>query len=84
MPSVTKRPVVSPGARYHALLIPSCPGALADLASSGSLARILQHFRSESSKSVTPGTGLWGGSVSREERPVWGACGARVGRGFRF
>lgn len=37
------------GARYHALLIPSCPGALADLASSGSLARILQHFRSESS-----------------------------------
>lgn len=39
-----------PGARYHALLIPSCPGALADLASSGSLARILQHFRSESSR----------------------------------
>nr|KAF6465218.1 glutamine amidotransferase like class 1 domain containing 1 [Rousettus aegyptiacus] len=38
------------GARYHALLIPSCPGALADLASSGSLARILQHFRSESSR----------------------------------
>lgn len=37
------------GARYHALLIPSCPGALTDLASSGSLARILQHFRSESS-----------------------------------
>ncbi|KAH0508068.1 Parkinson disease 7 domain-containing protein 1 [Microtus ochrogaster] len=36
------------GARYHALLIPSCPGALTDLASSGSLARILQHFRSES------------------------------------
>lgn len=41
--------VFPPGARYHALLIPSCPGALADLASSGSLARILQHFRSESS-----------------------------------
>uniref|UniRef100_A0A9L0RET4 Glutamine amidotransferase-like class 1 domain-containing protein 1 n=1 Tax=Equus caballus TaxID=9796 RepID=A0A9L0RET4_HORSE len=38
------------GARYHALLIPSCPGALSDLASSGSLARILQHFRSESSR----------------------------------
>nr|XP_058925069.1 glutamine amidotransferase-like class 1 domain-containing protein 1 isoform X5 [Kogia breviceps] len=45
------------GARYHALLIPSCPGALADLASSGSLARILQHFRSESSK-WPPGLGL--------------------------
>lgn len=39
-----------PGARYHALLIPSCPGALVDLASSGSLARILQHFRLESSR----------------------------------
>ncbi|PNI26846.1 GATD1 isoform 7 [Pan troglodytes] len=38
------------GARYHALLIPSCPGALTDLASSGSLARILQHFHSESSR----------------------------------
>uniref|UniRef100_A0A8I4A0F3 Glutamine amidotransferase-like class 1 domain-containing protein 1 n=1 Tax=Callithrix jacchus TaxID=9483 RepID=A0A8I4A0F3_CALJA len=38
------------GARYHALLIPSCPGALSDLASSGSLARILQHFRSERSR----------------------------------
>ncbi|XP_060014096.1 glutamine amidotransferase-like class 1 domain-containing protein 1 isoform X2 [Lagenorhynchus albirostris] len=45
------------GARYHALLIPSCPGALADLASSGSLARILQHFRSESSR-WPPGLGL--------------------------
>ncbi|XP_048663585.1 glutamine amidotransferase-like class 1 domain-containing protein 1 [Marmota marmota marmota] len=40
------------GARYHALLIPSCPGALADLASSGSLARILQHFHSESSRAI--------------------------------
>lgn len=46
----TDWPVVSPGARYHALLIPSCPGALADLANSGSLARILQHFHSESSR----------------------------------
>uniref|UniRef100_G3TNJ6 Glutamine amidotransferase-like class 1 domain-containing protein 1 n=1 Tax=Loxodonta africana TaxID=9785 RepID=G3TNJ6_LOXAF len=43
------------GARYHALLIPSCPGALADLASSGSLARILQHFHSESTWSLRPG-----------------------------
>ncbi|XP_014389489.1 PREDICTED: Parkinson disease 7 domain-containing protein 1 [Myotis brandtii] len=44
------------GARYHALLIPSCPGALADLASSGSLARILQHFHSESSSTGRGGT----------------------------
>lgn len=43
-------PRPSAGARYHALLIPSCPGALADLASSGSLARILQHFQAEGSE----------------------------------
>uniref|UniRef100_A0AC11E5P9 Uncharacterized protein n=1 Tax=Ovis aries TaxID=9940 RepID=A0AC11E5P9_SHEEP len=47
------------GARYHALLIPSCPGALVDLASSGSLARILQHFHSESSRCLGPGVGGW-------------------------
>lgn len=46
------------GARYHALLIPSCPGALADLASSGSLARILQHFRSESKPICAVGHGV--------------------------
>ena len=33
-----------PSARHPALLIPSCPRALADLASSGSLTGILQHF----------------------------------------
>uniref|UniRef100_A0A8C2RZY5 Glutamine amidotransferase-like class 1 domain-containing protein 1 n=1 Tax=Capra hircus TaxID=9925 RepID=A0A8C2RZY5_CAPHI len=53
------------GARYHALLIPSCPGALVDLASSGSLARILQHFHSESSRCLGPGLG--GGVRSRED-----------------
>ncbi|XP_036867428.2 glutamine amidotransferase-like class 1 domain-containing protein 1 isoform X3 [Manis javanica] len=47
------------GARYHALLIPSCPGALADLASSGSLARILQHFCSESTLCVRACPGTW-------------------------
>ncbi|XP_072826705.1 glutamine amidotransferase-like class 1 domain-containing protein 1 isoform X4 [Vicugna pacos] len=46
------------GARYHALLIPSCPGALADLASSGSLARILQHFHGESKPICAVGHGV--------------------------
>ncbi|XP_056455717.1 glutamine amidotransferase-like class 1 domain-containing protein 1 isoform X2 [Gadus chalcogrammus] len=35
------------GARYQALLIPDCPGALNDLAHSGSLHRILTHFISQ-------------------------------------
>lgn len=39
-----------PGARYHALLIPNCPGAVTDLANSGYLAKILQHFSTESSR----------------------------------
>lgn len=39
-----------PGARYHALLIPNCPGAVTDLANSGYLAKILQHFSAESSR----------------------------------
>lgn len=38
------------GARYHALLIPNCPGAVTDLANSGYLAKILQHFSTENSK----------------------------------
>ncbi|XP_076971398.1 glutamine amidotransferase-like class 1 domain-containing protein 1 isoform X2 [Tamandua tetradactyla] len=46
------------GARYHALLVPSCPGALADLASSGSLARILQHFHTESKPICAIGHGV--------------------------
>ncbi|XP_037694641.1 glutamine amidotransferase-like class 1 domain-containing protein 1 [Choloepus didactylus] len=46
------------GARYHALLVPSCPGALADLASSGSLARILQHFHAESKPICAIGHGV--------------------------
>lgn len=39
-----------PGARYQALLIPDCPGALNDLAHSGSLHRILTHFISHQSE----------------------------------
>lgn len=38
------------GARYHALLIPNCPGAMTDLANSGYLAKILQHFSTENSR----------------------------------
>ncbi|XP_016089455.1 Parkinson disease 7 domain-containing protein 1-like [Sinocyclocheilus grahami] len=40
------------GARYQALLIPDCPGALNDLAHSGSLARILSHFISHQSEDL--------------------------------
>lgn len=43
----------SPGARYQGLLIPDCPGALNDLAHSGSLHRILTHFISHQSKHET-------------------------------
>lgn len=38
------------GARYQVLLIPDCPGALNDLAHSGSLHRILTHFTSQQSE----------------------------------
>lgn len=41
------------GARYQVLLIPDCPGALNDLAHSGSLHRILTHFTSQQSESHT-------------------------------
>ncbi|KAG8515699.1 Glutamine amidotransferase-like class 1 domain-containing protein 1 [Galemys pyrenaicus] len=65
------------GARYHALLIPSCPGALADLASSGSLCRILQHFRAESRPAV-PSRPVQAGRVeaggSAVPRPGWPHC----------
>uniref|UniRef100_A0A6I8P7L1 Uncharacterized protein n=1 Tax=Ornithorhynchus anatinus TaxID=9258 RepID=A0A6I8P7L1_ORNAN len=48
----------SGGARYHAVLIPNCPGAPVDLANSGYLARILQHFSAESSGCLPPGPGV--------------------------
>uniref|UniRef100_A0A667HUJ1 Glutamine amidotransferase-like class 1 domain-containing protein 1 n=1 Tax=Lynx canadensis TaxID=61383 RepID=A0A667HUJ1_LYNCA len=59
------------GARYHALLIPSCPGALADLASSGSLARILQHFRSESKPICAVGHGVAALCCATNEDRSW-------------
>ncbi|XP_006893262.1 PREDICTED: Parkinson disease 7 domain-containing protein 1 [Elephantulus edwardii] len=59
------------GARYHALLIPSCPGALVDLASSGSLARILQHFRSESKPICAVGHGVAGLCCATSEDGAW-------------
>ncbi|XP_036391577.1 glutamine amidotransferase-like class 1 domain-containing protein 1 [Megalops cyprinoides] len=46
------------GARYHALLIPDCPGALSDLAHSGSLARILTHFISQQKPVCAVGQGV--------------------------
>ncbi|XP_043827077.1 glutamine amidotransferase-like class 1 domain-containing protein 1 isoform X2 [Dromiciops gliroides] len=77
------------GARYHALLIPSCPGALTDLANSGYLARILEHFSTEQkhlgsdSAEVNEVTGPgspspeWGpGALWRDEE--LGFCGAAL------
>ncbi|XP_012687547.1 glutamine amidotransferase-like class 1 domain-containing protein 1 [Clupea harengus] len=48
------------GARYQALLIPDCPGALTDLAHSGSLARILTHFASQQKPVCAIGQGVSG------------------------
>uniref|UniRef100_A0A2K6LG65 Glutamine amidotransferase-like class 1 domain-containing protein 1 n=2 Tax=Rhinopithecus TaxID=542827 RepID=A0A2K6LG65_RHIBE len=59
------------GARYHALLIPSCPGALTDLASSGSLARILQHFHSESKPICAVGHGVAALCCATNEDRSW-------------
>ncbi|ELR56825.1 Parkinson disease 7 domain-containing protein 1, partial [Bos mutus] len=59
------------GARYHALLIPSCPGALVDLASSGSLARILQHFHSESKPICAVGHGVAALCCATSEDRSW-------------
>uniref|UniRef100_A0A2K5RKI1 Glutamine amidotransferase-like class 1 domain-containing protein 1 n=1 Tax=Cebus imitator TaxID=2715852 RepID=A0A2K5RKI1_CEBIM len=59
------------GARYHALLIPSCPGALTDLASSGSLARILQHFRSERKPICAVGHGVAALCCATNEDRSW-------------
>lgn len=46
------------GSRYHALLIPHCPGAMTDLANSGYLARILQHFKTEKKPICAIGHGV--------------------------
>ncbi|XP_067090933.1 glutamine amidotransferase-like class 1 domain-containing protein 1 [Osmerus mordax] len=46
------------GARYQALLIPDCPGALNDLAHSGSMARILTHFTSQQKPVCAVGQGV--------------------------
>eukprot|EP00066_Takifugu_rubripes_P004391 XP_003967732.2 PREDICTED: Parkinson disease 7 domain-containing protein 1-like isoform X1 [Takifugu rubripes] len=46
------------GARYQALLIPDCPGALNDLAHSGSMHRILTHFISHQKPICAVGQGV--------------------------
>lgn len=46
------------GARYQTLLIPDCPGALTDLAHSGSLARILSQFSSQQKPVCAVGQGV--------------------------
>ncbi|TRY97036.1 hypothetical protein DNTS_001446 [Danionella cerebrum] len=56
------------GARYQALLIPDCPGALNDLACSGSLARILTHFISQQKPMCAVGQGVAALSCATEEQ----------------
>ncbi|XP_060031886.1 glutamine amidotransferase-like class 1 domain-containing protein 1 isoform X1 [Erinaceus europaeus] len=59
------------GARFQALLIPSCPGAPADLASSGSLARVLHHFLSESKPICAVGHGVSALCCATGEDGAW-------------
>ncbi|KAM4617117.1 glutamine amidotransferase-like class 1 domain-containing protein 1 [Discoglossus pictus] len=59
------------GSRYHALLIPHCPGALTDLANSGYLARILQHFTSEKKPICAIGHGVTALCCATNEDRSW-------------
>ncbi|XP_053133748.1 glutamine amidotransferase-like class 1 domain-containing protein 1 isoform X1 [Hemicordylus capensis] len=59
------------GARYHALLIPDCPGAMTDLANSGYLARILQHFSSENKPICAVGHGVAALCCATNEDKSW-------------
>lgn len=71
------KPLASPaklesidGGRYHALLIPDGPGALTDLAHSGSLARVLTHFASLQKPLCAVGQGVSALSCAMEG-PRW-------------
>ncbi|XP_054131640.1 glutamine amidotransferase-like class 1 domain-containing protein 1 [Melozone crissalis] len=59
------------GARYHALLIPNCPGAVTDLANSGYLAKILQHFSTESKPICAVGQGVAALCCATNEDKSW-------------
>uniref|UniRef100_A0A8D0BZ23 Glutamine amidotransferase-like class 1 domain-containing protein 1 n=1 Tax=Salvator merianae TaxID=96440 RepID=A0A8D0BZ23_SALMN len=59
------------GARYHVLLIPDCPGAVTDLANSGYLARILQHFSSENKPICAVGHGVAALCCATNEDKSW-------------
>ncbi|XP_019340704.1 glutamine amidotransferase-like class 1 domain-containing protein 1 isoform X2 [Alligator mississippiensis] len=59
------------GARYHALLIPNCPGAVTDLANSGYLARILQHFSTENKPICAVGHGVAALCCATNEDKSW-------------
>uniref|UniRef100_A0A8C4UM25 Glutamine amidotransferase-like class 1 domain-containing protein 1 n=1 Tax=Falco tinnunculus TaxID=100819 RepID=A0A8C4UM25_FALTI len=59
------------GARYHALLIPNCPGAMTDLANSGYLAKILQHFSTENKPICAIGHGVAALCCATNEDKSW-------------
>ncbi|XP_039619858.1 glutamine amidotransferase-like class 1 domain-containing protein 1 [Polypterus senegalus] len=59
------------GSRYHALLIPSCPGAMTDLAQNGYLAKILQHFVTENKPICAIGHGVTALCCAINEDKSW-------------
>ncbi|XP_053576193.1 glutamine amidotransferase-like class 1 domain-containing protein 1 [Bombina bombina] len=59
------------GSRYHALLIPHCPGALTDLSNSGYLAKILQHFTAEKKPICAVGHGVSALCCATKEDRTW-------------
>ncbi|XP_061856612.1 glutamine amidotransferase-like class 1 domain-containing protein 1 isoform X2 [Colius striatus] len=59
------------GTRYHALLIPNCPGAMTDLANSGYLAKILQHFSAENKPICAVGHGVAALCCATNEDKTW-------------
>nr|XP_021153372.1 Parkinson disease 7 domain-containing protein 1 isoform X1 [Columba livia]XP_021153373.1 Parkinson disease 7 domain-containing protein 1 isoform X1 [Columba livia]XP_021153374.1 Parkinson disease 7 domain-containing protein 1 isoform X1 [Columba livia] len=59
------------GARYHALLIPDCPGAMTDLANSGYLAKILQHFSAGNKPVCAIGHGVAALCCATNEDKSW-------------
>ncbi|XP_042197571.1 glutamine amidotransferase-like class 1 domain-containing protein 1 [Callorhinchus milii] len=66
------------GARYNAILIPNCPGALVDLATSGYLAKILQHFYTEKKLICAVGHGVAALCCATNEDKSWSFQGYSV------
>ncbi|XP_051885344.1 glutamine amidotransferase-like class 1 domain-containing protein 1 [Pristis pectinata] len=59
------------GARYNAILIPNCPGAMVDLATSGYLAKILQNFCAEKKPICVVGHGVAALCCATNQEKSW-------------